>query len=78
MTGQIGTSYDVSMGLPRRLLQRHRGGMYFLWYLRVISCDVIGMEHALPELGHGQSLTLLLHLHPSLVGPGLGVCLGGE
>lgn len=47
--------------------------MYFLWQLQVISCDVIGMEHALPGLGHGQSLTLLLYPHPSSMGLGLGV-----
>lgn len=45
---------------------------------RVISCDVTGMEHVLPVLGQGRSLTLFLRPHPSLVGLGLGVFLGGE
>lgn len=52
--------------------------MYFRWRLQVTSCDVIGMEHALPVLDRGQSLTLLRHPHPSWVGLGLWVFLGGE
>lgn len=78
MTEETGTSYDVSVSLPWRLLQGYHGAKYFLWDLQGISRDVTGMEHALPVLGHGQSLTLLLHSQPSLVGRGPGVFLGGE
>lgn len=52
--------------------------MYFLCCLQVTSCAVIGVKHALPLSGHGQSLVLLLCPHPFLVGLGLRVFLGGE